>query len=208
MKDVLQEWPIRTIPLRADDPKRRPPVPADVWEQRQGGRHIATARDLAPLLTMLTNDALFEDVCERTGLSKQDGALVTIAALLALNRANDTAAWAKHLTDDNVTVDELVKVIGPLASPDRPSCSVPPRGSSEQWFEELSKTEVRVLRFLPTNMTAPEIAQELYLSIHTVKMHIRHIYSKLGVHRRGEAVKRASTLGLLRPSLRAAPIPA
>ena len=48
----------------------------------------------------------------------------------------------------------------------------------------------------------PEIGNELHLSLHTVKTHMRHIYAKLGVHRRTEAVDRARELGLLAPSSR------
>ena len=40
-----------------------------------------------------------------------------------------------------------------------------------------------MLRYLPTNMTRPEIARELYVSINTVNTHIRNIYSKLGAQR-------------------------
>src|SRR5439155_8260655 len=50
--------------------------------------------------------------------------------------------------------------------------------------EELSPSELRVLRYLPTNMTRPEIARELYVSINTVNTHIRSIYSKLGTRSR------------------------
>ena len=53
--------------------------------------------------------------------------------------------------------------------------------------EELSEGELRVLRYLLSNLSAPEIGRELYLSFHTVKTHIRHIYAKLEVHRRGRA---------------------
>jgi LuxR family transcriptional regulator, maltose regulon positive regulatory protein len=66
----------------------------------------------------------------------------------------------------------------------------------------LSETELRVLRYLPTNLTAPEIASELYVSRHTVKTHMRHLYAKLGAHRRAEAIARARDLGLLAPSAR------
>jgi LuxR family maltose regulon positive regulatory protein len=55
-----------------------------------------------------------------------------------------------------------------------------------------------VLRYLPTKLSVPEIANELSVSPNTVKAHIRHLYAKLGTHRRGEAVARA--LGLLAPS--------
>jgi LuxR family maltose regulon positive regulatory protein len=68
--------------------------------------------------------------------------------------------------------------------------------------EPLSDSETRVLRYLPTNLTAPEIASELYVSLNTVKTHMRHLYAKLGTHRRADAVERARALGLLAPSLR------
>jgi LuxR family maltose regulon positive regulatory protein len=70
--------------------------------------------------------------------------------------------------------------------------------------EPLSSSEVRVLRYLPTNLTAPEIAGELSVSTNTVKTHIRNLYAKLGTHRRTEAVARARDLGLLAPSARSA----
>ena len=63
--------------------------------------------------------------------------------------------------------------------------------------EELSPSELRVLRYLPTNLTRPEIARELYVSIHTVNTHIHHIYSKIGAHDRSSAVRRARELRLL-----------
>jgi LuxR family transcriptional regulator, maltose regulon positive regulatory protein len=63
--------------------------------------------------------------------------------------------------------------------------------------DELSDAETRVLRYLPTHMTAAEIAGELYVSANTVKTHMRHLYTKLGVHRRSEAIERARAVGLL-----------
>jgi LuxR family maltose regulon positive regulatory protein len=68
--------------------------------------------------------------------------------------------------------------------------------------EPLSQAETRVLRYLPTKLSAPEIAGQLYLSVNTVKTHMRHLYDKLGVHRRHEAVEQARALGLLAPSPR------
>lgn len=64
-------------------------------------------------------------------------------------------------------------------------------------LEPLTESELRVLRQLPTNLTAPEIAAALFLSTSTVKTHMRHTYEKLGVHRRSEAVERARALGLI-----------
>jgi LuxR family maltose regulon positive regulatory protein len=68
--------------------------------------------------------------------------------------------------------------------------------------EPLSDSETRILRYLPTNLTAPEIAGQLYVSVHTVKTHMRHLYAKLGTHHRAETVEQARTLGLLAPALR------
>jgi len=59
-----------------------------------------------------------------------------------------------------------------------------------------------VLRFLPTNLTAGEIASEIYVSVNTVKTHMRNIYTKLNAHSRGEAVECARELGLLSRSVR------
>ena len=74
----------------------------------------------------------------------------------------------------------------------------PPAGPPP--LEPLSDSELRVLRYLPTNLTGPEIAGELYVSLNTVRTHMRHLYAKLGTHRRAEAVARARALGLLAPS--------
>ena len=76
----------------------------------------------------------------------------------------------------------------------------PPPGAPEWLREPLTGSETRVLRYLPTNLTAPEIADQLCLSVNTVKMHMRHLYAKLGAHHRTEAVERARALGLLAPS--------
>ena len=75
-------------------------------------------------------------------------------------------------------------------------------GGPQRLREPLSQAEARVLRYLPTKLSAPEIADEMYLSVNTVKTHMRHVYDKLGVHRRHEAVERARALGLLAPSPR------
>jgi LuxR family maltose regulon positive regulatory protein len=78
----------------------------------------------------------------------------------------------------------------------------PTAGPSDaaQLHEPLSESELRVLRYLPTNLRGPEIAAELFVSLNTIRSHLRNIYAKLGVHSRTEAVNRARELGLLSPS--------
>jgi len=88
--------------------------------------------------------------------------------------------------------------------------SAPPPGSQPGWArspsrdEQLTDSETRVLRYLPTHLTGHEIADELFLSVNTVGTHLRHLYAKLGAHSRHEAVARARALGLLAPSARTA----
>ena len=62
---------------------------------------------------------------------------------------------------------------------------------------ELSPGELRVLRYLPTNLSRPEIAGELSVSVNTVSTHVRSIYAKLQVSDRSSAVQRARELRLL-----------
>ena len=85
----------------------------------------------------------------------------------------------------------------------------PPRaggvlGGSSPGLTELTDSETRVLRYLPTHLTVPEIAAELCVSVNTVSTHTHHLYAKFGVHSRHEAVGRARALGLLAPSARRA----
>jgi LuxR family transcriptional regulator, maltose regulon positive regulatory protein len=91
----------------------------------------------------------------------------------------------------------LIAEILDLLAGNRPA---PPSAGPRPPLEPLSKSEIRVLRYLPTHLSAPEIASELSVSTTTVKTHLRNLYAKLGVHRRAEAVESARALGLLAPS--------
>jgi LuxR family maltose regulon positive regulatory protein len=73
----------------------------------------------------------------------------------------------------------------------------PPPPRSGALLESLTDGETRVLRYLPTNLSKREIAQELYVSVHTIKTHMKHIYAKLDAHNRLEAVRHARENGLL-----------
>jgi LuxR family maltose regulon positive regulatory protein len=99
-------------------------------------------------------------------------------------------ALPRHDTAHGALLADIVDVLGGASAPsaDRQRLSQP---------EELSRSELRVLRYLPTNLTRPDIARELYVSINTVNTHIRNIYSKLGARDRSSAVQRARELRLL-----------
>jgi len=98
----------------------------------------------------------------------------------------------RHRTAHAGLLSDILDVLG---GSERPS------SSCERFVvhEDLSESELRILRHLPSNLSAPEIASELYLSTSTVKTHMAHIYSKLDAHRRSDAVKHARELGLLTP---------
>jgi LuxR family transcriptional regulator, maltose regulon positive regulatory protein len=102
----------------------------------------------------------------------------------------------RHRTAHAALLATILDVLAGSAPPAR-------RDESDALQEDLTESELRVLRYLPSNLTAPEIAAEVFLSTSTVKTHMRHIYEKLGAHKRAEAVQRARELGLLGPSTRA-----
>jgi LuxR family maltose regulon positive regulatory protein len=64
-------------------------------------------------------------------------------------------------------------------------------------IEPLSEREIEVLRMLRTDLSGPEISEGLYISMNTLKTHMKNIYSKLGAHSRYEAVERAKKLNLI-----------
>ena len=102
------------------------------------------------------------------------------------------ARHARHRTTHAPLIAEILSLLAGRG------LTSPPTGP-QPVHEPLSESELRVLRYLPTNLTGPEIAGELYVSRNTIKTHMRNLYAKLGTHRRAEAVTRARALGLLAP---------
>ena len=106
--------------------------------------------------------------------------------------------YARHSAEHRVVVSRVLPLVdyaGQVRSPRRAAATQP-----RFLRQPLSQAEIRVLRFLPTGLTVQEIAAELYLSVNTVHTHIRHLYEKLDVHKRHEALERARVLGLIAPS--------
>jgi LuxR family maltose regulon positive regulatory protein len=108
-----------------------------------------------------------------------------------------TAALLERQARLRTTHASLIAEILNLLSGHTPAAQ--PKGAAPLQ-EPLSESELRVLRYLPTNLPAPEIAAELFVSLNTIRTHLRNVYAKLGVHSRADAVKRARELGLLSPS--------
>src|SRR6266487_3166234 len=99
-------------------------------------------------------------------------------------------ALPRHETAHAALLTDILDVLHG-SSPAAPNQSPSPPA------EELSPGELKVLRYLPTNLSRPEIAGELSVSPNTVSTHIRSIYAKLQVRDRSSAVQRARELRLL-----------
>jgi LuxR family maltose regulon positive regulatory protein len=123
-------------------------------------------------------------------LAERDGAmqvfLLNPAPVLLERHARQGTGHASLIAD-------ILSVLAGRQLGPQPATPQPP-------LEPLSDSEIRVLRYLPTNLTGPEIAGELYVSLNTIRTHLRHLYTKLGTHRRADTVARARALGLLAPS--------
>jgi LuxR family maltose regulon positive regulatory protein len=164
--------------------------------------------DLAFLLEAIARDALGDQVAAGRALERALDLAEPHGALLwfLLHPAPDLLErHAGHRTAHAALIAEIRgRLAGP--GPEGARRGRGERGSLEgarpRLTEPLSDSELRVLRYLPTNLTAPEIAGELHVSRNTVKTHMRRLYAKLGAHRRAEAVTRARDLGLLAPSAR------
>jgi LuxR family maltose regulon positive regulatory protein len=76
------------------------------------------------------------------------------------------------------------------------------RAAAPLLAEALTERELAILRYLPTIMSNQEIARQLFVSVNTVKTHLKQVYRKLGVASRRDAVDHARELHLLGPSTR------
>jgi LuxR family transcriptional regulator, maltose regulon positive regulatory protein len=107
-----------------------------------------------------------------------------MAALLQTAvRQGRAVEWARRLL-----------AAGPTAPTGASTADVRPSASGP--VDALSRRELEVLRLLRSDLTGPEIARELMVSLNTVRTHTKNIYMKLGVTSRRGAVRRAAELGL------------
>jgi len=156
------------------------------------------------LLEAIARDALGDQVAAGQALEHAFD-LAEPDALLLPFLLHPAPALLQRLTRHRTTHAALAaQILNLLSAPASPS---PPPGQPRRLREPLTGGEARVLRYLPTSLTVPELADELYLSVNTVRTHMRHIYAKLGAHHRHEAVEQARALGLLASSPRNPALP-
>jgi ATP/maltotriose-dependent transcriptional regulator MalT len=113
----------------------------------------------------------------QTGRARQ---LAEAAAQLA--RQIHSVSWVKK-------TDELLQQLGP----GRRHVS---NDGAQLYDEPLSQRELEVLHLLKSELTGPDIAKKLIVSLNTVRYHTKNIYRKLGAGTRLEAIQRAKELGL------------
>ena len=123
---------------------------------------------------------------------------LTLARLLiAEHRAGEAIALLDRLLaaaegrgDGSVAEIQMLRALAGAAGPATPATGTPlPDG--------LSPRELDVLRLLATDLTGPDIARRLFVSVNTLRTHTKHIFTKLDVSTRAAAVRRATELGLL-----------
>jgi LuxR family maltose regulon positive regulatory protein len=115
----------------------------------------------------------------------------TASALAALRRAvalGEPEGYARVFDYLGPRLETLRESLATGVAPTGP----PPAGL----VDPLSERELDVLRLLRTDLSGPDIARELTVSLNTLRTHTKNIYTKLGVNNRREAVSRAAELGL------------
>jgi LuxR family transcriptional regulator, maltose regulon positive regulatory protein len=153
----------------------------------------------ALLLEMIADDAPGDsgasmlDLARDLGLAEADRVLFPAWIRVTLGLPGPPAG---HGTAGAALAYEVANLPGEASGP------APPPSEPAWPGGPLTEGETRVLRYLPTHLSAAAIAADLYLSANTVRTHLRHLYRKLGAHSRQEAVQRARAIGLLTGSSR------
>jgi LuxR family maltose regulon positive regulatory protein len=153
--------------------------------------YLSWHRGHAYLLAAMAHDALDEDDAAHTALETALAASAPDRMQWSFLIHRPTTLLARHLERGTAYASFIAELLGGL------DANASARVNVNESVPLLTETELRVLRYLPSALSGPEIANELYCSLSTVKTHMRHLYEKLGVHRRTEAVERARALGLL-----------
>jgi LuxR family maltose regulon positive regulatory protein len=179
---------------------------------------VLLARGTAPAIEQATG--LLRRLLTAAEDGHRDGSAIEILVLLALaqSRAGDGAAattslhkalalaepqgYVRSFLDADPALTSLLRPIAGAGDAHATRIlasgrSAPLRrrsGSNDP--DELSDRELDVLRLLRSDLSGPEVARELHVSLNTLRTHTKHIYTKLGATNRREAVTRAADLGL------------
>jgi LuxR family maltose regulon positive regulatory protein len=99
--------------------------------------------------------------------------------------------------EGGIPLDYIGKLLEALGAPVTAPSRVHVHGPGELVLDPITERELEVLKLLDSNLSNREIAARLFVSLATVKTHIKHLYRKLGVRARHQAIVRGKELGLL-----------
>jgi LuxR family transcriptional regulator, maltose regulon positive regulatory protein len=184
-----------SLRLAMNDPKAATAVLAPVTDGSAPLQNAHLWEVQAFLLQAIACDALGDPGAARRALERALDLAAPESLLFPFLYDPAPELLDRHRRHGTAHAGLIAQILNVLAGSEPGSQPAEPR----RLREPLSHAEARVLRYLPTKLSVPEIADEMYLSVNTVKTHLRHLYDKLGVHRRHEAVEQARGLGLLAP---------
>jgi LuxR family maltose regulon positive regulatory protein len=189
---------LAVLRLAQDDPEAATAALAPVIDGTAGlmNAHLWTVH--AYLLEAIARDALGDAGAARRALERGLDLARPERLLFPFLIDPAPALLERHRRHGTAHAALISEILNLLAGK-RPAAA-PEHQQSRGLLEPLSKAETRVLRYLPTSLSVPEIADQLCLSVNTVRTHTRHIYDKLGAHHRHEVVDLARGLGLLAPA--------
>jgi len=153
-------------------------------EMRESRRLVRRAAELRPLLTYALPSVSVQTLLELAQ---------TYMALVDPSGASAVLEQAGNILRRRPGLGTLPAAIGKLRDRvDQITVAASPGISS------LTTAELRLVRLLPTHLSFPEIAKQLYVSRHTVKSQVQSVYRKLGVSSRGQAVEILTEIGMRR----------
>jgi len=112
-----------------------------------------------------------------------------------LDNGNPIIHLLKVAARRNIAADYAIKLLNLIDTNTRPDA--PNLSSSPLLVDPLSDRELEVLHLMAQDLSYKEIADQIMVSLNTVRTHVKNIYSKLMVHKRSEAVAKARELNLL-----------
>jgi ATP/maltotriose-dependent transcriptional regulator MalT len=177
------------VHLAADNPRAAYEVLTAMAGEAGSTRRIEIEHSLLNALTLA-----------KTGLARPDAALyraLELAEPVGFHRtfvAEGPALW--KLLASLPAHGRIADYVAELLASTQRVVPPPKPGTPQTLVDPLSDRELTVLRYLASRLTCTEIARELYLSVNTVRSHVKAIYRKLGVNSRADAVARARALGL------------
>ena len=114
-----------------------------------------------------------------------------------LDEGAPMAALLRAAAARGAAVEYVRKLLAAFGDEETTVAQRSPQGAASALVEPLSERELEVLRLIAVGLSNQEIAEQLITALSTVKKHINHIYGKLAVRSRTQAVARARELGLL-----------